>query len=139
MNAESFVDTNVLVYAVAPEHADDTKRRTALQLIQSEDLGLSTQVLQELWVTVTRNIDEPLSPRGAFELLEEFRTFPTAHVDFPLITSAIEHSLRYRIHYWDAAIVAAAERLQATTLYTEDLSHGQHYGSVQVINPFAEI
>ncbi|WP_245475942.1 hypothetical protein [Mesorhizobium sp. M7A.F.Ca.US.006.01.1.1] len=34
------------------------------------------------------------------------------------------------------AIIAAAERLGVKTLYTEDLNHGQAYGSVVAINPF---
>jgi predicted nucleic acid-binding protein len=47
-------------------------------------------------------------------------------------------SERYRINYWDGAILAAAEALGAETLYTEDLGHGQIYGSVRAINPFLE-
>ena len=54
----------------------------------------------------------------------------------PLIKVAIEISWRYRISYWDGAILAAAERLGAEVLYTEDLNHGQAYGTVRVINPF---
>ena len=54
-----------------------------------------------------------------------------------LIVAAVELSLKHGISYWDAAIVAAAEILEAGTLYTEDLSHGQLYGRVRVINPFA--
>jgi predicted nucleic acid-binding protein len=57
-------------------------------------------------------------------------------VDQPLIRVGIEISLRYRIDYWDGAILAAAERLGAGTLYTEDLNHGQSYGPVRVVNPF---
>lgn len=49
---------------------------------------------------------------------------------------AITISQRYRIHYWGGAILAAAERLEAEIVYTEDLNHGHSYGSVRVINPF---
>jgi predicted nucleic acid-binding protein len=49
---------------------------------------------------------------------------------------AAEVSQRYRISYWDGAIVAAAEALGARTLYSEDLSDGQRYGPVRVENPF---
>ncbi len=45
---------------------------------------------------------------------------------------------RFQIHYYDAAIVAAAERLGAEILYTEDLNHGQRYGTVLVQNPFRD-
>jgi predicted nucleic acid-binding protein len=58
--------------------------------------------------------------------------------DYPLIVAGIESSLRFNISFWDGAIIAAAERLGATTLYTEDLNHGQHYRSVQAINPFLQ-
>lgn len=71
-------------------------------------------------------------------MLDEYRTFSTVTTDYPLIVSAVETSLRYRISYWDGAIVAAAEVLEASTLYTEDLNDGQRYGSVLVVNPFAE-
>ena len=53
--------------------------------------------------------------------------------------SAIEISLRYELSYWDGAIIAAAETLQAPVLFTEDLSHGQLYGSVRALNPFWEM
>ena len=61
---------------------------------------------------------------------------PVVAVDADLVREGIRHSIRYQISYWDAALIAAAERLDAPTLYTEDLNHGQLYGSVKVINPF---
>jgi predicted nucleic acid-binding protein len=61
---------------------------------------------------------------------------PCALIDPSLIRTAIAVSQRYRIHYWDGAILAAAESLGAEIVYTEDLNHGQSYGSVRVINPF---
>jgi len=136
MSVECFLDTNILVYAVSALQEDNAKKSRALDLIQSADFGISSQVLQEFYVTVTRKIRKPLAPETAVALLEEYRLFPTAYTDYPLILSAIEHSLRYRISYWDGAIVAAAEALDASVLYTEDLSHGQRYGVVQVANPF---
>jgi predicted nucleic acid-binding protein len=49
---------------------------------------------------------------------------------------AIEQSERFAISYSDAAILAAAEALGTNTVYSEDLSHGQQYGSVRVVSPF---
>jgi predicted nucleic acid-binding protein len=100
------------------------------------DFGLSAQVLQEFYVNVTAKIARPLTPDEAAALLEEFRTFPVVWTDYPLIVSGIETALRFGISYWDGAIIAAAERLGASTLYTEDLNHGQRYASVQAVNPF---
>ena len=61
---------------------------------------------------------------------------PFVPTDAELIQTAIELRQRFQVSYWDAAIIAAAQRLGAKTIYSEDLSHGQHYGSVQVVNPF---
>ena len=136
MSAEAFLDTNVLVYAVSSSAEDAAKKDRAIELIEQVDFGLSAQVLQEFYVSVTRKIERPLAPDAAVEYLELFRCFPTVHTDYPLIVSGIEIALRYGISYWDGAIIAAAEFLDAEVLYTEDLSHGQIYGTVEVINPF---
>ena len=95
-------------------------------------------MLQEFYVTVTRKIRKPLSPELAVALMDEYRVFPTVATDYPLIVEAVELSLRHGISYWDAAVLAAAEALEAPTLYTEDLNHGQRYGQVLVVNPFRD-
>jgi predicted nucleic acid-binding protein len=136
MSVEAFLDTNVLVYAVSSAPAESAKKERALELIHDVDFGLSAQVLQEFYVNVTRKIARPLAPDAAVELLEQFRCFPMVATDYPLVVAGVEMALRHRISYWDGAIVAAAEALGAKTLYTEDLSHGQRYGSVEVVNPF---
>jgi predicted nucleic acid-binding protein len=136
MRVECFIDTNVLVYAVSSSPAEATKKARAVDLIESTDFGLSAQVLQELYVTLTRKIARPLAPDAAVALLEELRKFPLAPTDYPLVVAGIETSLRFGVTYWDGAILAAAERLGAPILYTEDLNHGQQYGPVRVVNPF---
>jgi predicted nucleic acid-binding protein len=136
MSVETFLDTNVLIYAVSSSPDEAAKKEKALHLVAHADFGLSAQVLQEFYVNVTYRIARPIPPDQAVALLEQFRTFPTIWTDYPLIVAGIEISLRLNISFWDGAIIAAAERLGATTLYTEDLNHGQHYGSVQAINPF---
>jgi len=138
MSVEAFLDTNVLIYAVssAPEEAE--KKERAIELIENEDFGVSAQVLQEFFVNVTRKIADPLAPDVAIELMEQLRQFPLVVTDFPLIVAGVEKALRYGISYWDGTIVAAAEVLGASVLYSEDLGHGQAYGSVRVVNPFRE-
>jgi len=138
MSVDCFLDSNILVYAVSSTEADAPKRARALDLVRQSDFGLSAQVLQEFYVTVTRKIRKPLAPELAVALMDEYRVFPTVPTDYPLIVSAVERSLRYGISYWDGAIVAAAEVLEAKVLYTEDLNHGQHYGAVRAVNPFLE-
>ncbi len=138
MSVDCFLDTNILVYAVSSAKEDKAKRSKALGLVARSDFGLSAQVLQEFYVTVTRKIRKPLAPDLAVALMNEYRVFPTVATDYPLIVSAVELSMRYGISYWDGAIVAAAEALEAPILYTEDLSHGQRYGPVRCVNPFLE-
>ena len=136
MSVECFLDSNVLVYAVSSAESDAPKRTRALDLVRRADFGLSAQVLQEFYVTVTRKIRKPLAPELAVALMEEYRAFPTVPTDYPLIVSAVEISLRHHVSYWDGAILAAAEVLEAPILYTEDLAHGQQYGRVRAVNPF---
>ena len=107
-----------------------------MELIEHTDFGLSAQLLQEFYVNVTRKIALPLAPDEAVALLEQFRSFPMVWTDYPLIVAGVETALCFGISYWDGTIIAAAERLGATTLYTEDLNHGQRYASDQAVNPF---
>ena len=137
MRAECFLDTNVLVYAASATRSDAGKRARALELIEEADFGISAQVLQEFYVTVTRKFEKRLTPAAATALMEAYRVFPTVPIDYPLVVAAVELSMRHDISYWDAAIVAAAEALEAPVLYSEDLDHGQSYGRVRVVNPFA--
>ncbi len=138
MSVDCFLDTNILVYAISSAEADAAKRTKALDLVRRSDFGLSAQVLQEFYVTVTRKIRKPLAPELAVALMDEYRVFPTVPTDYPLIVLAVELSLRYGISYWDGAILAAAEALEAPILYTEDLNHGQRYGPIHAVNPFLE-
>lgn len=134
MSVDCFLDTNVFVYAAAGR--DTAKRERALELIETRDFGLSAQVLQEFYVTVVRKVEVPLTPAEALEWIEQFEAFPCLPIDSGLVKVAAEISLRYRVSYWDAAILAAADSLGASVLYSEDLNHGQRYGQVQVLNPF---
>lgn len=138
MNAEVFLDTNVLVYAAAGRGAEEEKRCRALELFETKDFGLSAQVLQEFYVTVTRKVEVPMRPVRALEWIEQLAGFPCVTIDQTIVKIAIETSERYRIAYWDSGIIAAAQVLNAKTLYSEDLNAGQLYGSVQVLNPFAD-
>ena len=136
MRAEAFIDTNVLVYAIAADRADAAKASAALRLLEDVDYGLSTQVMSEFYVTATQKIARPLTHEKATDFLHKLRRFPVVDFDAALVFEAIDLEHQYRISYWDAAIVAAAQRLQASTIYSEDLNHGQRYGSSQVTNPF---
>jgi predicted nucleic acid-binding protein len=137
MNAKVFFDTNVLVYAAVGTGKDESKRKRALDLIQSEDFGTSAQVLQEFFVTVVRKALRPLSAAQALEWIEQWAAFPCQPIDRELVQIAVALSERFTISYWDAAILAAAEALGSRIVYSEDLNDGQQYGEVRVINPFS--
>ncbi|MGH6870774.1 MAG: PIN domain-containing protein [Rhizomicrobium sp.] len=115
--------------------AESKKRAKANALIVAGGFGTSGQVLQEFYTVATRK-GEPLSPEQALLWIERLVTFPCVPIDAALVVDAIAIAARYRISYWDGAIVAAAEALGAAILYTEDLNHAQMYGSVRAINPF---
>lgn len=136
MSADSFLDTNILVYAAAHDESAVTKRRRALDLIEAEEFALSAQVLQEFYVTVTRKFDVPLTPDEALDWIEQLEAFPCVPIDAALVKIGADISVRHRISYWDGSILAAAEVAGAGILYSEDLNDGQFYDGVQVINPF---
>ena len=136
MIAESFVDTNVLIYAAVGKNEQPEKHKRAWEIIGPARYGLSGQVLAEFFVNATRKTQVPLSMAEATNWIDRLKLLPLVPVDADLVCEAIRYSGRYQISYWDAALIAAAERLDADTLYTEDLNHGQTYGSVKAINPF---
>ena len=136
MIAEVVLDTNVLVYAVSRAADDVAKRRIALELIETRNVGLSGQILQEFFVVVTKKNRRVLSADDALDWIESFEDFPIVPIDASLVRRGAELSERYQISYRDGAVVAAAQALQAATLYTEDLNHNQLYGDVRVVNPF---
>jgi predicted nucleic acid-binding protein len=136
MIAEVVLDTNVLVYAVSIAVDDAAKRKVALELIDTRDIGLSGQILQEFFVTVTKKNRRAMSAEDALDWIESFEDFPIVPIDASLVRRGAEISARYQISYWNGAVVAAAQALQAATLYTEDLNHNQLYGEVRAINPF---
>lgn len=79
-------------------------------------------------------LSEPVAARWISTLAE----MPVVEVDARLVVEGVALSRRYKISYWDAALVAASQRGGADVLYTEDLNHGQMYDGVRVIDPFKE-
>jgi predicted nucleic acid-binding protein len=136
MNVDALLDTNVLIYAASSEPAEDAKRAVAVARINSVSFGTSAQVLQEFYVVATRKAKRKLTPAQAVWWLERFMAFPCVDTDAALVHEAALGAETHRISYRDAAIIAAAERLGAPLLYSEDLNDGQTYGSVRVVNPF---
>ena len=131
-----FLDTNVLLYAALAKADDPRKYAVGREIVAAWNFGISTQVLGEFYVNAQKKSQRPLRAHEAAAWVAELEERPCAVVDERIVRTAIEHSQRFVISYWDGAIIAAAERLGAPILYTEDLNHEQTYGSVRVINPF---
>ena len=139
MTVPYFLDTNILIYAAAGRGTAEARRKRARELILGARFGTSVQVIQEFYHNVTRKIARPLSPARALEWIERLERLPLVETDCSLIRAGIVISERFRITYWDGAMLAAAERLQAPIMYSEDLNHGQHYGRVRVMDPFLPV
>ena len=132
-----FVDTNVLIYAVSSLPQEAGKRRRALELLDEPDLALSVQVLQEFYHQArlpTR--PHPMTHEDALGFLEHFISLTVQPMTVELFQSAVVMSRRFRISYWDGAILAAARALDCDAIYTEDLNPEQEYDGLRVIDPF---
>lgn len=137
MNARRcFFDTNILVYLFDQDAPD--KRAIAEGLLRDDSiqLSLSTQVLQEFYVTVTRKLERPMPPEQARLAIEQFKLFPVSVVTPHLVTVAIQRSIESRLSFWDALIVETALADKADLLITEDLQDGWQIGSMRLWNPF---
>jgi len=131
------LDTNVLIYAFSSVGHDAAKSRIAREWINREDWGVTVQVLQEFYVNAVR-APHQLGHDEAVAVIEEIASSrPVLGADLALMRLALQIKRRYSLAYWDAAVVAGARRLGASVLVSEDLSHGQDYGGVRVLNPFA--
>jgi len=136
--ALGFVDTNVLVYAF--DKSGSPKQRGAQrlmnELMEQDRLRVSTQVLQELYVTLTRKAMRPCSSEEALAVVEDLAAWPLMVVDYAAIRAAVGLADQAKLSFWDALVVVAAARAGAAVLYTEDLNDGQEILGVRIRNPF---
>lgn len=133
-----FVDTNVLLYAVSALSEDVNKRRRALELIREPDLAISVQVLQEFYHQSTRaNRPGAITHEQALLFIESISSFQIQPVTVELFRDAVSISRRFKVSYWDGAILAAARSIGCDAVYSEDLNPEQDYDGLRVINPFA--
>lgn len=132
-----FVDTNILLYTLSTARDEQVKATRARDILQSGDIALSVQVLQEFYVQATRaSRNDRLSPKQAARLVESFLRFPVQHISTEIVRAAMDARQRHQLSYWDAAILEAARAAGCATVLSEDLAHGQDYDGVVVENPF---
>jgi len=135
----SFVDTNVLVYAEDRDAGQkhELARDLLIELWNDGSGVLSVQVLQEYYVTVTRKLRKTMRPAQALEAVRQYLTWRLVENTGELLVAAIELQRAAKLSFWDAMIVQAAIEAGCERLYSEDLTAGQRFGSLVVVNPFA--
>jgi predicted nucleic acid-binding protein len=140
MSGKIFVDTNVLIYA----HDVDAKEKHAIakealyELWANRTGSLSTQVLQEFYVNVTRKPSKPLMKKSARAVVDKYAIWCVDTTPAEIaVAFRIEDEVR--IGFWDALICAAALKTGAERILSEDLNAGQKIAGIRVVNPFAHI
>jgi predicted nucleic acid-binding protein len=138
MTATVFVDTNVLVYC--RDTSATSKRARALAWIdhlwRTGTGRASMQVLTEYYATVTRKLRPPMSAESAWDDVASLLEWKPQVIDSGVMVRARDLEQRYRLSWWDAQIVAAAQLQGCAILLTEDLQDGATFGVLAVRNPF---
>jgi predicted nucleic acid-binding protein len=133
-----FCDTNIFVYAY--DLSAGRKRTRARGLLEtlwaSGDGTLSVQVLQELFVTLTRKISPALPPPDARTIISDLVRWRVVEPTRNDVLLAIDAASRWQLSFWDAMIVVAAQRAGAAVIWSEDLNDGQDFDGAIVQNPF---
>lgn len=134
-----FVDTNVWVYRFDDDEPVKQAqiRRVLTQVDRDDHLVVSTQVLQEFYVTVTRKLVRPLSVDDALTAVRELSDFEVVTLDPEMIAAAIGTSRDRQLSLWDSLILHAAARAGCEVVYTEDLQHGFEVLGLRVVNPLS--
>jgi predicted nucleic acid-binding protein len=131
-----FVDTNVLLYrydSSNPEKRAQAKAWLAW-LWENACGGVSWQVLQEFyWNACGKFKIEPERARHRVRLMSAWNP---PDVTIGLIERAWHWTDHAHVSFWDAMIVAAAERTKCRFLLSEDFQTGREFGSVTIVNPF---
>ena len=131
-----FFDTNVLLYCT--DSTDPKKQAQSRELVARSAMAgqavLSTQVLIELFNNLTRKQKMPAATARTLTLA--YTQWPVVDSDLALVGAAMALSIQHQLSIWDAMVVEAALRAQAQILFSEDLTHGQRFGALEVVNPF---
>ena len=134
-----FVDSNILIYA--EDGASAAKQTAALQWIEhlwrARTGRISTQVLNEFYVNVTRKLKPPMPQGDARATVRRFAAgWNPWQIDQATVETAWAMEARHGLPYWDCLVLAAAQHSGCALVLSEDMQHEGRYGAVQVINPF---
>jgi predicted nucleic acid-binding protein len=138
--AKTFLDTNIVIYAYDASAGlkHEIARQIMTDLWTSGNGILSTQVLQEFYVNVTRKIPKPLDLDLARQIVADLLKWDVVVNGGDSILDAIDIQKRHNFSFWDAMIISSAVSGGAVTLLSEDLTDGQIIGGVTIRNPFTE-
>ena len=132
-----FVDTNILLYAISRDPAEQDKAKRANDILAGRELGLSVQVLQEFYVQATRaSRPDRITHQQAVRLIESFLRFPVQDITSGILIAALDTRQRFQLSYWDSAIIEASRAMGCEEVLSEDLGDGQDYAGIRVVNPF---
>jgi predicted nucleic acid-binding protein len=131
-----FIDSNVLLYSVDPVESGKRARATEwLEALWMAGTGrLSWQVLHEFYWNAVRKMR--LEPARAREIVEDISHWRPVDTSLGLVQQAWQWTDLAQFSYWDALILAAAERSGARYLLSEDFQDTRRYEGIQVLNPF---
>ena len=138
MSDKFFIDSNILVYAHDTENLEKQQQAQTVifEGIRFENAVLSTQVLSEFYVSVTKKIKNPLPILKAMEEIKYLLILEIVEIDISMILHAINLQNKWNISYWDGLILCAAEQARCKTVLSEDFNDQQTYGHIIVKNPF---
>ena len=130
-----FLDTNILAYDL--DGGSPTKQQRVREALARSDneFVVSTQVLLELYVVVTRKLRPAIPASAAAEVISSLCRLPVVGTDAELVQRAIALSVRHQLSVWEALIVTAAREAGCEELWTEDLATGSHLRGVRIVNP----
>lgn len=134
---KSFVDTNILLYAVSHDPSEREKSGIARELLLGENLHLSIQTISEFLANAIKpkKLGMTRSEAVLFSSVWEERCeiHPLTLDHSKLARTWFEPGL---LSWWDSLILASANLAGCDRLYSEDLNPGETYGMVKIINPF---
>ena len=138
MTAPVFADTKVFVYQLDTREAAKQRRaRSWAEFLWATRRGrISFQVLQELYVTVTRKLDPGMDTGAARTMVRALWAWRPAPIDEQVFAAAWAAQDRFSLSWWDSLIVGAARVSGCSFLLTEDLQHGQDLDGLLVVSPF---
>lgn len=133
----TFLDTNILVYSV--DERDEHKFAVATSILadaldNNTEYSIAVQTLSEFTNVAIGKLRLPGAEVADF--VRVFSDISTVRPDFGIVVRGIEIKNRYDIQFYDAMMLAAAERAGASEFYTEDLNDGQLYCDIKAVNPF---